>query len=60
VGEKDKVTPPQLSEALYRLSPLSQDKKSLVLIPGAGHDDVLLQPAAVIAYRNFFARLAAR
>ena len=60
VGENDKVTPPRLSEALYRLSPLSEDKKSLVLIPGAGHNDVLLQPAAVRAYRNFLVRWVAR
>jgi len=57
VGADDKITPPQLSEGLYRASPLPQPRKALAIIAGAAHNDVMLQPSAIHAYRDFLARL---
>ena len=53
VGEKDKTTPPTLSEALYAASPLPSDRKSLAIVPRAGHEDVMMRDEAVAAYRRF-------
>jgi hypothetical protein len=57
VGARDTTTPPALSEALYRQSPLPPGRKMLSIIPGAGHDGVLVQPAAREAYRAFLGSL---
>jgi fermentation-respiration switch protein FrsA (DUF1100 family) len=54
VGEKDRTTPPRLSEALFAASPLPPDRKRLTLVAGAGHTDVMTRPQAIAAYRNFF------
>jgi pimeloyl-ACP methyl ester carboxylesterase len=56
VGAADRTTPPGLSEALYAASPLPEGRKTLAVIPGAGHNDALLRPAAMAAYRSFLAR----
>lgn len=56
VGAEDRSTPPPLSEALYRASPLPAGLKTLAIVPGAGHNDVLLKPQAMAAYRTFLAR----
>lgn len=56
VGAKDGVTPPELSQALYAASPLPATRKTLAIIPGAGHNDVLAHPEATGAYRAFLAR----
>ncbi len=58
VGARDATTPPRLSEALYRLSPLPPERKTLAVIAGAGHNDVLMQRPAQDAYRAFLARVA--
>jgi fermentation-respiration switch protein FrsA (DUF1100 family) len=56
VGRNDTTTPPRLSEALYGASPLPPSAKTLAIIPGAGHNDALLKPEAMTAYRTFLAR----
>jgi pimeloyl-ACP methyl ester carboxylesterase len=53
VGEKDRTTPPRLSQALFAASPLPPDRKRLILVAGAGHTDVMTRPLAIAAYRNF-------
>jgi fermentation-respiration switch protein FrsA (DUF1100 family) len=53
VGEKDKTTPPRLSQALFAASPLPSDRKRLTLVAGAGHSDVMTRPQAIAAYRAF-------
>jgi len=57
VGAKDKTTPPRLAEALYAASPLPADRKSLAVIPAAGHNDVMMRAEAIAAYRRFLANL---
>jgi alpha-beta hydrolase superfamily lysophospholipase len=53
VGGADTVTPPSLSQKLYEASPLPADRKFLTIVGGAGHNDVLLKPEALAAYRKF-------
>lgn len=57
VGAADRTTPPRLSEALYAASPLPAGRKTLAVVPGADHNDVLLRPEATEAYRAFLAAL---
>ena len=59
VGASDTTTPPRLSEALYRLSPLPAGRKTLAVIEAAGHNGVLMQRAAQEAYSAFLGRVAA-
>lgn len=56
VGDRDRTTPPSLSQALFAASPLSAGRKTLAVVPRAGHTDVLEQPEAIAAYRAFLAR----
>jgi hypothetical protein len=56
VGEKDKTTPPALSQALYTASPLAEDRKWLAVVPRAGHNDALQRPEAFSAYKAFLAK----
>jgi uncharacterized protein len=56
VGAEDRVTPPALSQALFDASPLSNGRKTLSIVPAAGHNDALASPAAVAAYESFLAR----
>lgn len=60
VGAADRTTPPSLSQALYAASPLAAGRKAIAIVPGAGHNDVLLKPEALAAYRAFVAQIAAR
>jgi len=60
VGRNDGTTPPSLSEALYAASPLPAPRKTLTIVPRAGHNDVLLQPEAIAAYRAFLDAAMAR
>lgn len=60
VGSKDGTTPPVLARALYAASPLPPDRKRLVEVAGAGHDDVMLKPQTISAYRAFLESLPAR
>lgn len=53
VGAQDRTTPPSLSQALYAASPLPMARKTLAIVPVAGHNDVLLKPEATAAYRAF-------
>ena len=57
VGAKDGTTPPSLSQGLYAASPLPEGRKTLQVVAGAGHADVMTRPAAIAAYRAFLARL---
>ena len=57
VGQDDRTTPSRLSEALYAASPLPAERKTLAVIPGAGHNDVLLHPEARQAYDDFLRRI---
>lgn len=53
VGGADRTTPPRLSQALYDASPLPPGRKTLAIVAGAGHNDVLASPEALAAYRRF-------
>lgn len=55
VGAADRTTPASLSETLYAASPLPPTRKSLTIVPGAGHSDVLAHPEAMDTYRRFIA-----
>jgi len=46
VGENDRITPPRLSEVLYRASATPEADRVLILVPGAGHTGLLLENAA--------------
>jgi uncharacterized protein len=58
VGRGDRTTPPSLSEALYAASPLPEGRKTLAIIDGADHNNVLLNPAARRAYAALLDRVA--
>jgi fermentation-respiration switch protein FrsA (DUF1100 family) len=53
VGAKDGTTPPSLSQALYAASPLAPDRKTLTIVPKAGHTDSMERIEAIAAYRRF-------
>ena len=53
VGQRDRTTPPSLSQALYAASPLAEGRKRLAVVPRANHNDVMIQPEAIAAYRAF-------
>jgi fermentation-respiration switch protein FrsA (DUF1100 family) len=57
VGQQDRTTPPSFSQALYRASSLGPEMKRLVIVPRAGHSDVLAQSEAIDAYRKFLGRI---
>jgi uncharacterized protein len=57
VGAKDGTTPPSLSRGLYAASPLPEGRKTLQIVAGAGHTDVMTRPEAIAAYRAFLAGL---
>ena len=57
VGAKDGTTPPRLSQSLYAASPLPAGRKTLKVVSGAGHADVLTKAEAITAYRTFLGRL---
>jgi fermentation-respiration switch protein FrsA (DUF1100 family) len=57
VGSADKTTPPALSEALYRASPLPPERKTLQIADGAGHNDVMTKADAIAAYQRFLAQV---
>jgi fermentation-respiration switch protein FrsA (DUF1100 family) len=59
VGAKDGTTPPILSKGLYAASPLPEGRKTLQIVPGAGHTDAMTRPEAIAAYRAFLAKLEA-
>jgi len=53
VGAADRTTPPRLSKALYAASPLPVERKSLVIVSGAGHSGAMTHESAIVAYRRF-------
>jgi len=55
VGEADRQTPARLSQGLFTASTLPPSRKLLSIIPGANHNDVMLHPGAIDAYRSFLA-----
>lgn len=55
VGANDRVTPASFSQALFDASPLAAGRKTLAIVPGAGHNDALTRPEALAAYRTFLA-----
>jgi fermentation-respiration switch protein FrsA (DUF1100 family) len=57
VGARDGTTPPRLSQGLYAASPLPAGRKTLRVVPGAGHADVLTKAEAIDAYRAFLGRI---
>lgn len=57
-GERDRTTPPRLARALYDASPLPPGRKSIVIVRGANHNDVMLRPDAISAYRTLLALIA--
>lgn len=57
VGAKDGTTPPRLSQGLYAASPLPEGRKTLQVVAGAGHTDVMTRASAIAAYRRFIERL---
>ena len=57
VGAKDGTTPPRLSQGLFEASPLPEGRKTLTVVKGAGHADVMTRAEAREAYRAFLARL---
>lgn len=58
VGDRDRTTPLRLSRALYEASPLAPGRKTLAIVPRAGHEDVMLRPEAAAAYRTFLSSLS--
>lgn len=57
VGAKDGTTPPSLSQRLYAASPLPGGRKTVAVVAGAGHTDVMTRREAAQAYRTFLSRL---
>jgi fermentation-respiration switch protein FrsA (DUF1100 family) len=55
VGADDRVTPAAFSQALFDASPLPTGRKTLSIVPGAGHNDALARPEALAAYQRFLA-----
>jgi fermentation-respiration switch protein FrsA (DUF1100 family) len=57
VGAKDGTTPPSLSRGLYAASPLPAGRKTLEVVAGAGHSDVMTKAGAITAYRALLMKL---
>ena len=57
VGGKDNTTPPRFAEALYNASPLPPGAKTLKVVAGAGHNDVLDKTETRAAYAGFLGRV---
>src|SRR5690606_18589089 len=60
VGELDTLTPPAFSRRLFDAAPGPADRKTLLVVRGAGHNDAALSPAFREAMRAFVARAASR
>jgi pimeloyl-ACP methyl ester carboxylesterase len=57
-GEDDNITPPRLAQQVYAALP--SPSKQLLLVAGAGHNDVLSNARVAPAYCAFIGRLAVR
>lgn len=53
VGARDETTPPSLSRALYAAGAGDAGRKHLMIVPGAGHNDVLRHDEGMAAYMAF-------
>jgi uncharacterized protein len=53
VGSADRVTRPGMSRSLLATSATPPELKHLLVVPGAGHGDVLSNPAAQARYQAF-------
>lgn len=53
VGELDPLTPPDLSRQLFDATPLAEERKHLLVVPGAGHNDATGSPEFRDAMRRF-------
>ena len=53
VGSADRPMPPRFSRELFQASTLPPERKRLLVVPGAGHNDVLHHASAIAAYREF-------
>ncbi|HZG10085.1 MAG TPA: alpha/beta hydrolase [Allosphingosinicella sp.] len=56
-GGKDKTTPPILSQRLYDRSPLAAGRKRIVLVPQAGHNNVMIAKTVHAAYGALLAQV---
>ncbi|MDQ2667205.1 MAG: lysophospholipase [Gemmatimonadota bacterium] len=59
-GTADKVAAPAMSRALADASATPDSLRSLVFLPGAGHEDVFEHPGFAPAYRAFIATVSAQ
>lgn len=57
-GEEDNITPPRLARQVYAALP--SPSKQLLMVAGAGHNDVLSNALVAPVYCAFIGRLAAR
>ena len=55
-GADDKVTPPRLATKVYEALP--SPSKRMLVVPGAGHNDVLSNPVTQAAYCAFIRQVA--
>jgi hypothetical protein len=53
VGANDRTTPPRLAQALYAASTLPAERKTLFVALEADHNDVMVKPQTLAAYRHF-------
>jgi alpha-beta hydrolase superfamily lysophospholipase len=60
VGERDEATPPFFSQRLYDAAQVPDARKHLAIVPGRGHNDVLLDPSFPGLYAGFIDGLAPR
>jgi uncharacterized protein len=56
VGERDETTPPKMSQAMYATASQPDDRKELLITPGAGHMDAAVGGAYAEAFRRLLVR----
>ena len=56
VGEKDRTTPPAMSQRLFEVARLPPTMKELLVVPGAGHNDASAHPSFAAAIVRLLAR----
>lgn len=53
VGEKDTLTPPRFSRELFEAAKLPPERKRLVVVDDAAHDQAIFNAQTITAYREF-------
>jgi len=53
VGEKDTLTPPRFSRELFAAATLPRERKRLVVVKDAAHDQAIFKAQTITAYREF-------